>query len=577
MKSLGFILSYLATPQARRSGRILGWMLGLLAVIVAVYSALFHEIMDYEGQSYSWITAVYWTLVTMSTLGFGDITFDTDLGRAFSVLVLLSGSVFILVLLPFTFIQFVFLPWMEATQRARAPREVGDDVQGHVIFTGTGAIETALIGRLDRAGIPYVTLVGDLDEALRLDDEGLQVMVGDLDDPEAYIAAGVDRAAMVATTRADTTNTNVAFTVREISEQITVVATADSQASVDILELAGCNEVLRLGELLGAALARRVLAPGGRSQVIGQFDELLIAEASVPPDLIDRPLADSGLRRDTGLTVGGVWDRGRLAVAEPATVLHDSSILVLAGSRIQLDRYDELFDTVHEPPGPVIVIGGGRVGRAVARHLAAADIEHRIIDKLAERIEHLPGAVVGDAADLTVLRAAGIDDATTIVVTTHDDDINVYLTNYCRRLRADVQIIARARLDRNVTTLHRAGADSVHSYASTGATALWNLLTADNTLQLAEGVDVFRVPIPTELVGSTLAGAHIRATTGCTVVGLATTDGMEANPAPDAVLGADIDLILIGDSESEDRFLTRYPNGAEPAVPRRWARRGGRP
>ena len=127
MKSIGFILSYLATSQARRSAKILGWMLALLTVIVAVYSALFHEIMEHEGQRYSWITAIYWTLVTMSTLGFGDITFESDLGRTFSVVVLLSGSVFILVLLPFTFIQFVFLPWMESTQRARAPRRVEDD------------------------------------------------------------------------------------------------------------------------------------------------------------------------------------------------------------------------------------------------------------------------------------------------------------------------------------------------------------------------------------------------------------------------------------------------------------------
>jgi len=125
--------------------RILGWMLGLLALIVVVYSVLFHEIMDHEGQRYSWVTAAYWTLVTMSTLGYGDIAFESDLGRAFSVVVLLSGSVFILVLLPFTFIQFVFLPWMEPTQRARAPRRVPDDLGGHVIFTGTGPIESALI------------------------------------------------------------------------------------------------------------------------------------------------------------------------------------------------------------------------------------------------------------------------------------------------------------------------------------------------------------------------------------------------------------------------------------------------
>ncbi len=557
MKSLGFILSYLGTPKARRSARILGWMIGLLVVIVVIYSVVFHEIMDHEGQSYSWITAVYWTLVTMSTLGFGDITFESDLGRAFSVLVLMSGSVFILVLLPFTFIQFVFLPWMESTQRARAPRQVDEDLSGHVIFTATGPIESALIERLERVDIDHVTLIGEVDEALRLHDEGLRVMVGELDDPAAYRAAGVERAALVVTTRADTTNTNVAFTVREISDDVTIVGTANSEASVDVLELAGCNKVLRLGEMLGTALGRRVLTPDGRSQVIGQFDELLVAEAATPAGLTDQPLSQTQMRQRTGLTVAGVWHRGELQVARPSTALPQGSTLVLAGSREQLDTYDGLFAS-RPLTGRVVIIGGGRVGRAVGRFLAQRQVDFRIVEENPDRIRNPASYVEGDAADLDVLEQAGITDALAVVVTTHDDDVNVYLTNYCRRLRPDMQIIARTRLDRNITTLHRAGADSVLSYASTGATALWNLLTADNTLQLAEGLDVFRVGVPDTIAGETLTDADIREETGCTVVAIASRDSLLVNPPADSTLPAAGDLVLIGDSASEHRFLTRY-------------------
>lgn len=533
-------------------------MLGLLVVIVVVYSVLFHEIMDHEGQRYSWVTAVYWTLVTMSTLGFGDITFESDLGRAFSVIVLLSGSVFILVLLPFTFIQFVFLPWMESTQRARAPREVDDEVSGHVIFTATGPIESALIERLERVGIDHVTLVGEVDDALRLHDDGLSVMVGELDDPAAYRAAGVERAALVATTRTDTTNTNVAFTVREISADVTIVATANSEASVDILELAGCDQVLRLGEMLGETLGRRVLTPDGRSHIIGSFDELLIAEAATPVGLVGHPLSETRVRQRTGLTVAGVWHRGGLQVARPSTVPERGSTLVMAGSRQQLDVYDELFASSQPVEGRVVIIGGGRVGRAVGRFLGERDVDHRIVEQQSDRIRDPARYVLGDAAELGVLEQAGITDALAVVITTHDDDVNVYLTNYCRRLRPDVQIIARARLDRNITTLHRAGADSVLSYASTGATALWNLLTADNTLQLAEGLDVFRVGVPQAIAGRSLVDSEIREDTGCTVVAIASAAEFEVNPPSDAVLPADADLVLIGDSASEHRFLTRY-------------------
>lgn len=61
--------------------------------------------MAYEGREESWVTGFYWTLTVMSTLGFDDITFESDLGRIFSSIVLLSGIIFMLVILPFTFIK----------------------------------------------------------------------------------------------------------------------------------------------------------------------------------------------------------------------------------------------------------------------------------------------------------------------------------------------------------------------------------------------------------------------------------------------------------------------------------------
>lgn len=431
-------------------------------------------------------------------------------------------------------------------------------VRDHVLLTGTGPIESALVPRLVRAGIPYVTIVADIDEALKLHDEGFAVMVGNLDDPAAFRAAGVERAALVAATQADTTNTNIAFTVREISESVAVVATANSEASVDILQLAGCDQVLRLGEMLGTALARRVLMPGGRSHVIGEFGELLIAEAAAPEPLVGRPLLDSGLRQRTGLTVAGVWERGELTVARPTTVLNRSSTLVLAGSRAGLDAYDALFGIERSIGAPVMIIGGGRVGRAAGRALTAAGLDHRIIEQQPDRVRDPDRYVLGDAADLRVLERGGIHESPSVMITTHDDDVNVYLTIYCRRLRPDIQIIARARLDRNVSTLHRAGADAVLSYASTGANAIWNALTADNTLQLAEGLDVFRVEVPTELVGRTLQQARVREHTGCTVVAIADGDRFESNPDAHVPLPASAHLVLIGDGESEDRFLRRY-------------------
>ena len=97
----------------------------------------------------------------MSTLGFGDITFTSDTGRVFSIIVLLSGVVFLLVMLPFLFIRLFYAPWLEARVRLRAPRDVPAGMQGHVIIAEYDAIAAGLIERFEAEGIPYVVLEPD--------------------------------------------------------------------------------------------------------------------------------------------------------------------------------------------------------------------------------------------------------------------------------------------------------------------------------------------------------------------------------------------------------------------------------
>ena len=126
MKFLTPQLTYLLQQQQTRQNlQALSKYLAFLAGTVAVYSVLFHLLMLYEGQQHTWLTGLYWTLTVMSTLGFGDITFQGDLGRMFSIVVLLSGIVLLLIVLPFAFIRFFYAPWLEAQLRLRAPRQPG--------------------------------------------------------------------------------------------------------------------------------------------------------------------------------------------------------------------------------------------------------------------------------------------------------------------------------------------------------------------------------------------------------------------------------------------------------------------
>ncbi|MDQ3557162.1 MAG: NAD-binding protein, partial [Gemmatimonadota bacterium] len=493
------------------------------------------------------------------TLGFGDITFQSDAGRVFSLVVLVSGVMFLLIVLPFSFIQFFYAPWLEAQSRNRAPRELPEGTTGHVILTGDDPVTRSLIARLTSYGRSYALLEPDVQRALEMYDEGVRVVLGNPDDLESYRRLRAADAAMVVATGDDFLNTNIAFTVRELTEHVPIVATVRAEESEDILGLAGSSHVLRLTDMLGRSLARRTLGGATRANEIGRFGELRIAEApATGTPLVGKTLRESRLREVTGLTVVGLWERGHFEIPHPDTPIEATTVLVLAGSAEQMARFDELTCIYNWGDAPVLILGGGRVGRAAAAALGEREIDFRVVEKDPARIREGSGYVLGSAADLKTLERAGIHEASSVIVTTNDDAANIYLTIYCRRLNGRLQIVSRATLERNVSTLHRAGADFVMSYASMGANAIFNVLEGGDVVMLAEGLDVFRVHAPAVLQGRPLIESGIRAATGCSVVALESGGETIINPSPEARITANSELILIGTVEGERRFVRHF-------------------
>ena len=549
------------TGTSERNIKMLLKFLLLLVTMITLYSVLFHFLMILEEKEFSWITGFYWTLTVMSTLGFGDITFHSDLGKLFSMVVLLSGIILLLIMLPFTFIQFFYAPWLEAQTKAGAPRSVPEEMKDHVILTNYDPITMNLVERLRQYQHEYVIVMADVKKALELLDLDYNVVVGELGDPETYRRLKAGKATLVVANIDDMMNTNIAFTVREVSKEVPIVANADLDDSVDILQLAGSTHVFQFMTLLGRSLSRRVLRASARANVIGSIDSLLLAEApAMRTPLVGKTLQQSSLRETTGLTVVGVWERGTFLNPTATTVINSTTVLLMAGTAEQFQNYDEHFGGYRKSAAPVLILGGGRVGRAAAEALDEGGTDYRIIEKNKRRIED-DRYIHGSAADINTLERAGIKEAPSVIITTHDDATNIYLTIYCRRLRPDIQIISRATLDRSISKLHTAGADLVMSYASLAANTILNLLKPDKVLMLAEGLNVFRVGVHASLKGKSLAESRIRLETGCNVIATNQDGKMVINPDPSVCFHENNELIIIGTDEAEKRFFKMYSEG----------------
>ncbi len=564
MKFISSQLSiFLQTRGAKRNMFFLLRFLMLLIFLIAAYSIIFHYIMQFEGRTYSWTTGVYWTLTVMSTLGFGDITFTSDTGRFFSIIVLMSGVILLLVMLPFTFIQYFYAPWLEAQKKRSTPRKLPPNTHDHVIFVGISPLTLNTVDELERYGTQCVLLCNDSQATLDLIDQGYETIMGDHDDGEVYKNLCLNKAAMLVALDSDIRNTNITFTARDVDTLIPITSSAQSDDAIDILGLAGATHVVQFHKLLGSALARRVLDAKSPTSIISEYGKLVIAEApAMRTSLVGKNLMECGLRAQTGVNVVGLWERGKFIQAQPQTVFTDTSVLVMAGTHEQMKDVDRFLRKAEpQEESPIVILGCGRVGISAAQHLQSSGRSYRFVEKKARLGEKIPREhiIVGDASDIDTLEEAGIRTCPSVIITTHDDDTNIYLTLYCRRLRPEVQIISRANLDRNIGILHAAGADLVLSLASMMTSSIINLLAPGKVFMLNEGLKIFRCKVGKKLQGQSLIDSGIRGLTGCNVVALQDKDGnMHVNPHPDHIFCKKEEMYLIGDSSAEEAFNIAY-------------------
>jgi Trk K+ transport system NAD-binding subunit len=569
MKFSSSQFAYLIVNREARANlrALLRYVLTLVALIT-LYAVVFHVIkVRVEGEQHSWVTGFYWTLVVMTTLGFGDITFTSDTGRLFSILVLLSGVVLLLVMLPFMFISLFYAPWLEARVRMRAPREVPEGTQGHVILTEYDAIATGLVERLKTEHIPYYVIEPDPTTAARLIGERISVIAGENDSSVTYQRTNAIAARMLLANCEDTANTNITITAREIAPDLPIVAIVEEEDSVDVLRLSGATTVLPLKQQLGEYLANRVDTGGNDAHLIGAYRGLQIAELPARGTaLAGQSVRDTRLREKTGVSVVGLWERGKLRPAFPDSIVQPDGVVVLAGTRSQIAALNALMPGARGIPPPVLIIGAGKVGHAAARALKRKGVDVHALDRSASALEPMREDGVslfpGDAADRRVLEKAGIHTVSSVLLTTNDDAMNIYLAVYCRRLNPSLRIVSRITHERNVEAIHRAGADFVLSYTTLGVESVMSLLRGYELVVLGEGVELFSVPVPASLHGRRLADSGIGSGTGMSVVALERSGTLETMLTGEMVLDRSANLLMLGSLGQRRKFAELFEKSA---------------
>ncbi len=560
MKTFSAELAYFLRGRARQNLKLLWYYSFFLLLLVLVYATLFRYLMLHlEGREYSFIAGVYWAITVMTTLGFGDITFHTDLGYIFAALVTISGVVFLLIILPFGLVSLFLAPWIEQRLRYRPGFALPSDTANHVLIFGVSPTTRALIHNLESLAIPFVVITEDYQESLRLEEEeGINVACGSVTDKKLLSRVRVASARYIYVNLSDTQNVNLCLTIRATC-QTPIAVIANDPSHLDLMHLAGANKVVALTRIIGRYLGIRSTTQGAMAHIIDSFGQLKIAEIPVNcTPFAGQTLEQAEIRQQTGLAVIGILERGVYTIPSKDTVLSPSSLVVLAGTREQLTRLEQLTGEQAEDD-LIFILGHGKIGCAAANFLDHIPVPYLLIDQIENQNCNKHISVIGDATDCELLRKSGIEQAKGLIVTTNDDSTNVFLTLSSRHANPDIRIVARANREENVAQLYAAGADFVVSNASVGANILTNILESKESIFLTEGLTIFRRPLPAALVGQTIEESRIRLLTGCSVVALE-MEGLSPHPSPppDTKLESGMKLVMIGNTQQEEKFILQF-------------------
>ena len=216
---------------------------------------------DNNGTPISWLDALYYATVTLSTTGYGDIVPATEQARLANILVITPLRFVFLITLVGTTVEVL-------TQRSRDEFRIKrwrQTVQDHTVVVGFGVKGRSAFGALLDQGTPPHSIVVVSNDANEIDDAttlGAVGVVGDATREEVLRSASVPRASriIVATDR-DDTSVLVTLTARRLAPEATLVASARESQNIPVLRQSGADVVIPTAESAGRMLGLSLVSP----------------------------------------------------------------------------------------------------------------------------------------------------------------------------------------------------------------------------------------------------------------------------------------------------------------------------
>ncbi len=317
----------------------------LLLIILLFVGTLGYYLLE----GWSLLDAFYMTVITISTVGFGEVHPLTNAGRLFTIFLILGGvGVAIYVFSAVTEVM-VSGQIQNILGRRRLEYKI-ENLKEHYIICGYGRIGHHICHLIARE-LPFVVVENDPERIKALEESGFIFYQGDATNEDILKRVGIERAkGLVAVLGSDADNVYISLTARSLNPELFIIARADEDHVVRKLQRAGANKVVS-PYLIGARrMAMTILRPA-----VTDFLELATPEANLElqleevritsqSGLVGKKLIESGIRQFSGAIILAVRKiTGQMIFNPPPDyIIEAGDTLVALGDRKGLLRLEEV-------------------------------------------------------------------------------------------------------------------------------------------------------------------------------------------------------------------------------------------
>ncbi len=301
---------------------------------------------------YSFLDALYMTVITITTVGFGEVQpIDTE-GKIFTIFLILTS------ITVFGYTISVFTEYLASGQlfdrlKHKKVEKKIETLKGHTIVCGYGRNGAKAITKLISYKQEIVVVEKDRELVQDLDKSKLLNVEGDAIEDEVLLKAGIKKAKYLITALpSDADNLYVVLTASQLNNDLRIISRASSESSYKKLKIAGAHNVIMPDKLGGEHMASLVVAPDViefvdrltvEMETTANLEEILVND--LPEKYLNKTILDLDLRKQTGCTVIGYKTPERDYIINPEAsmeLLNDSSLIVL-GRPEQITKLRQLF------------------------------------------------------------------------------------------------------------------------------------------------------------------------------------------------------------------------------------------